>query len=464
MNYSPEQIKQLEKKDRYLEVINRFALQLLDCQTVDEVLWTVAKGAIAELGYVDCVIYLFDDSRDFLIQRAAHGPKNPVDLDILNPIKLKVGEGIVGFVAHTGIGKIISDTRKDARYVMDDDMRLSEIAVPLMHNGEVIGVIDSEHPELNFFPEEDLDILTTIASMTASKLIQAMYNHELKKHQEKLEELVNQRTAELQNSLIQVEQQKAEISIKNSDLTDSLTYAHRIQSSILPTTETLQSIFKKHFVFYQPKDIVSGDFYWVYAKDDIIYFAVADCTGHGVPGALLSIIGSNALNKIAQSNEEGNTSVILNRLRMMIVASLNASDECPLHDGMDISLCSLNKVTGELKFSGANQTLMLIRKDETIEFKGDKQSIGYHEHYENYTIHEFQTQPGDQIYLYSDGYKDQFGGEEEKKLKSYRFKHLLLEMSKIETAIRGVHLQKNFNSWKGDQEQLDDVCIFGVEI
>lgn len=464
MDYSPEQIRQLEKKDRYLEVINRFALQLLDCQTVEEVVWSVAKNAIAELGYVDCVVYLYDESREYLVQRAAHGPKNPIDLDILNPIKLKPGQGIVGHVAHTGIGKIVSDTRQDARYVMDDDLRLSEIAVPIMHNGEVIGIIDSEHPDLNFFPEEDLDILTTIASMTASKLVQAIYNEELKKYQNQLEDLVGQRTRELQETLEKVEQQRTEISLKNRDLTDSLTYAHRIQSSILPSQELLSTLFPKHFVLYQPKDIVSGDFYWIFSGNNHAYLAVADCTGHGVPGALLSIIGTNALNKLAKENENGDTSIILNRLRMMIVASLNESNDCPLYDGLDITLCSIDRSNGLLKFSGANQSLVIIRGDEIHELKGDKQSIGYHEHYENFTTHDFQVEQGDQLYLFSDGYKDQFGGQNEKKLKSNRFKQLLFELSKIPIHERPIFLKENFDRWKGEQEQLDDVCIFGVEI
>lgn len=462
MSYSEEQLKQLVKKERYLKVINRFAIQLLDCQSVEEVLWSVAKNAIAELGYEDCVIYLFDDNREFLVQRAAHGPKNPIALDILNPILLRPGEGIVGHVALTGMGEIVKNTREDSRYVLDDDMRLSEIAVPIKHNGEVIGIIDSEHQDEAFYPDEDLDILTTIASMTASKLMQSMYNEQLKEYQHELEDLVNQRTTELQKTLLEVEEQKSLLSIKNKDLMDSLNYAQRIQSSILPSDSQLKTLFTEYFVFYRPKDIVSGDFYWVREFENHVYFSVADCTGHGVPGALLSLIGYNALSRIVSS---GKTlpSEILEELRKVIVSTLNAQDNGKVYDGMDIGLCVLDRTSGTLRFAGANQSAIVVRGDEIIEMKGERQSIGFYEEYIPINVQELQISADDMIYLFSDGFKDQFGGPQEKKFKFGRFRDLLKEIAGIDPLERESEMEKKLQQWKGELEQLDDICVLGIK-
>jgi len=160
-----------------LTIINRFAIAVLDAKTTDALLWMIAKNAVAELGFEDCVVYLKE--KDRLIQRAAHGPKNPIDLSIYNPIEIDVGQGIVGSVAATGTAEIINNTSSDPRYILDDQMRLSEITVPIILNGEVLGVIDSEHPQADFYTREDLEILTTIASMSASKLAQLEFERQL---------------------------------------------------------------------------------------------------------------------------------------------------------------------------------------------------------------------------------------------------------------------------------------------
>lgn len=181
----------LKQKERHLQVINDFATSLLVQNTVEEIVWDIAKNAIARLGYVDCVVYLIDETAEYLIQKAAHGPKNPIDLDIYNPIKIKIGEGIVGYVAKTGTAEVIEDTRTDDRYIQDDDTRLAEIAIPIItDDNRVIGVIDSEHPEKGFFTQYDQEILTTIASIAASKLLQAKAQANLKTSNQDLEQFV----------------------------------------------------------------------------------------------------------------------------------------------------------------------------------------------------------------------------------------------------------------------------------
>lgn len=193
--------EQLAQRERHLRVVHDFAIDLLYQNTVSDIVWTVAKKAIARLGFVDCVVYLMDSDGEFLIQMAAHGPKNPQDLDIKNPIKIKLGKGIVGSVAQTGKTTLIGDTSQDERYILDDDFRYSELAVPILDGEAVIGVIDSEHPEKHFFTPEHRQLLETIAAMTSSKILHAQALEALELYQKDLEKLVSQRTKDLRETI-----------------------------------------------------------------------------------------------------------------------------------------------------------------------------------------------------------------------------------------------------------------------
>jgi putative methionine-R-sulfoxide reductase with GAF domain len=226
---SNNDIKSLRTNSHYLEVINTFASELLKTRTTDEIVWAVAKHAIAKLGFIDCVVYLFDDDNEFLLQRAAHGPKNPIAFDIKNPIKLKIGQGICGNVALTGLPELVLDTSTHEKYRIDDATRLSEIAVPILSDGKVLGVIDSEHPKKNFYTQEDLRILITIASMTSFKLVEADVQHQLLQYQDQLEELVQIQTQELHSTIEKLHLSNFEKENLLTDITDSISYAKNIR-------------------------------------------------------------------------------------------------------------------------------------------------------------------------------------------------------------------------------------------
>ncbi len=211
-----QDLSTLLRKSRYLEVLHEFALSQVHLNTLDEILWNVAKTAIAELGFVDCVIYLLESDKSILVQRAAHGPKNPVAQDILNPITIPVGSGIVGTVARTGRVELISDTRKDPRYIVDDANRLSELAVPIIHQKQVIGVLDSEHPELGFFTEEHVQLLTTIASLASTRIDTAIAMERLESIIERLraaEHRLEVKAGELEQAKQKAEQASIEKSL-----------------------------------------------------------------------------------------------------------------------------------------------------------------------------------------------------------------------------------------------------------
>jgi class 3 adenylate cyclase/putative methionine-R-sulfoxide reductase with GAF domain len=200
-------IRELEAKARSLDIINRLAESLLQPQTdVDDILWDVVQGTVAHLGLEDCVIYLFDEQRESLVQRAAFGPKNPRGREILSPIRIQPGQGIVGTVALTGRAEVIPDTREDPRYIQDDQARLSELALPIFSQGEVIGVLDSEHSRESFFTEEHLHILNTIASMTAARVTQAQLDAQLRDANRLLEERIIERTRKLSEATERSEQ------------------------------------------------------------------------------------------------------------------------------------------------------------------------------------------------------------------------------------------------------------------
>lgn len=451
---APFDIEYFQKKEHYLEVINRFATLLLNAKTTDDIVWTVAKNAIAQLGYVDCVIYLLDDNEEYFIQRAAHGPKNPVDLDILNPIKIKLSEGIVGNVALHQKGEIISDTSNDPRYIFDNNMALSEISVPIIHNNKTIGVIDSEHPDRNFFPEDDLKTLSTIASMTASKLVEASYNQKIQEYQANLEQQVQLKTLELNQTLEELKKQTLEV-------TDSINYARRIQKAIFPNTKAIKRLLPNSFVFYKPKDIVAGDFYVCEKIEGKLIIAIADCTGHGVPGAIISIICNNAIRRAIKKTGILNAAKILDKTRDYVIQAFATSDE-NIQDGMDIALCIIDPTTYQLNYAGANISLHYTKQQKLVEVKSDKQPIGNYINKLPFTNHTVQLHQGDSIYLFTDGLPDQFGGAKGKKFKYKQLRELIASNTHDTLQNQETVLNRAFELWRGNLPQVDDICIIGV--
>jgi serine phosphatase RsbU (regulator of sigma subunit) len=277
----------------------------------------------------------------------------------------------------------------------------------------------------------------------------------------RLESTVKERTQE-------IEHQKEEIEKKNNDILDSIIYAKRIQQTILPAEDKLKRHFNEHFVFYRPKDIVSGDFYFSKQIESKIIFAAVDCTGHGVPGALVSIVGNNGLLRATNEFRLSKPSEILDKLREIVITSFRAQGQSDVKDGMDISLCSYDKETLMLEFAGANNECIIIRENEMIELKPDKQPIGQYINPKPFTNHSFQLEKGDCVYLFTDGFVDQFGGPREKKYMSRNLKNLLLDMNSTTNNKNMVQqfitIQEEFDNWKGDLDQIDDVCVFGIKI
>ena len=268
------------------------------------------------------------------------------------------------------------------------------------------------------------------------------------------------------NQRDEISTQKKEIETKNKEITDSINYAKRIQSAILPSDEKIDSLLGEVFVYYQPKDIVAGDFYWLEDTEDRVFLAVADCTGHGVPGAMVSVVCNNGLNRAVREFGLRDTGEILDKTRELVVAEFEASKE-EVKDGMDIALISIQKNENEttlLNYSGAHNPLWIIRNgmNEIEEIKGDKQPIGRYDLTSPFKSHQVELNKGDQLYIFSDGYADQFGGPERKKFKTKNFKDLLLRNRELSLEEQHKQIEQEMIKWMGDVFQIDDYCIIGL--
>ena len=252
-----------------------------------------------------------------------------------------------------------------------------------------------------------------------------------------------------------------ELEIKNTEILDSIVYAKRIQSAIMPTESFVKENLKDSFILYKPKDVVAGDFYWIEPKNDKIMFAAADCTGHGVPGALVSVVCNNALNRSVREYGLTNPADILNKVRDIGVAEFEKADE-DVNDGMDIALCSIEGM--KLQYAGAFNPLWVVRDGELIIIKADKFSIGKFDSERDFTGHSMDLKKNDVVYIYSDGYADQFGGEFGKKFKTKALMELVQKIVDKPMTQQLSILDQVFTDWKGDLDQIDDVCVIGVRV
>jgi sigma-B regulation protein RsbU (phosphoserine phosphatase) len=283
---------------------------------------------------------------------------------------------------------------------------------------------------------------------------------QLESYYYELEEKVKERT-------LRIEKQKGEIEEQKKHITDSIYYARRIQNAILPSFSIIGDHLKSYFILYLPKDIVSGDFYWMNEADGLFMMAAVDCTGHGVPGAFMSIVGFNQLNYAVNVKKARTAGTIMDELNQGVISTLNENkSDSSIKDGMDMALCIFNFPAKKVEFAGANNPLLLIRNDTVIKFKGDRFPIGAFEGSkpQPFKNNKIDLLEGDCLYLSSDGYADQFGGPESKKFMFRRFEELLLEIHSQPMEVQKELLHKRLIEWMGANDQVDDILVIGIRV
>ncbi len=328
--------------------------------------------------------------------------------------------------------------------------------------------LEVEKQNLELKATRRMEIVLTVGLLLVIGFAIFLINrYRLIRRQKQIIEIKEQETQK-QNETIRT--QKLIVEEKNKEITDSIKYAKRIQAAVLPSARVVKELLPDSFIFYQAKDIVAGDFYWLEKLNNRIFFAAADCTGHGVPGAMVSVICNNGLNRSVREHHFSDPGKILDKTREIVIQEFEKSDET-VYDGMDVSLVSFpatNAASGviDLEWAGANNPLWIIRKGSQSldEYVADKQPIGRYSHNNPFTTHKITVSNGDTLYVFTDGFADQFGGEKGKKFRNARLKELLLKNVNLEMTDQRQSLINAFNHWKGDLDQIDDVCLIGVRL
>jgi serine phosphatase RsbU (regulator of sigma subunit) len=387
----------------------------------------------------------------------------------------KIPASIIYYVERTKQSLVLSDASTDAKFNQDIYVKAnhpkSVLCSPIMQKGVLTGILYLENnlTEGAFTPDR-LQIINILSGQAAISIDNAMLYANM-------EQKVMDRTQELA-------QANEELGEKNKNITSSIEYSLTIQQAILPAQSVMRENFKDFFLLYRPKDIVAGDFYWFSKRDNLIFIAVADCTGHGVPGALMSMLGISFLNEIVNEYHVFNPAEILDLLRLKVIKTLRQR-ETNTKDGMDISICVINTEMRELNYAGAFNPVYITSKikdtasmafevyvNEHVPEKylkilpADRFPVGIVEGQNNdmFTNKKYQYYEGDCLYLFSDGLADQFGGAQGKKYKTKQLKDLLLKVSRYEMDLQQLSISEEFENWKGVHEQVDDILIIGIKM
>jgi serine phosphatase RsbU (regulator of sigma subunit) len=343
------------------------------------------------------------------------------------------------------------------------NMCRSVLCSPMVYQGRVLGMLYLENRSISgAFSADNLEFLKMLSSTAAVSIQNARIYGEL-------EQRVAERTEEVMAQKDEIERQRDEIQLKNEDILASIRYARRIQMAILPSPQDILATFPQSFLLYKPRDVVSGDFYWFSKRLSKTILAAADCTGHGVPGAFMTIMANTLLKQIVELEGIFEPSEILAQLHLRIRVALKQGNELAeveqTNDGLDIALCQVDVKRMRMVYAGANRSLLLIRKGEAITYKPDRYGIGgdmFKDEARTYADHHIDLEPGDTIYIFSDGYIDQVGGNSDKRYSSKRLTDFLLAHQDKDMEHQKLLLEAELYHWMGNEEQMDDIVMLGV--
>lgn len=428
---------QLNMYSARLETLNMAKHELLNSHSVEEIARNVLGRLASRMSYVKRVSLAIYDERNeevklhYVLRDNAAAPGM-----LLFPLKSfksypSLKENRIFRVDDIEAEEEVSDSEKEQ---LTSGIR-SYMMMPVYSKGRLLGSVNIASPKPDAISEEDIDMVREVADAIAIALQQQQYL-----------EIIEQ---------------------KNADIQASILYARRIQEAILPPESMLKEQIGELFVLYKPKDVLSGDFFWAEQREGLTYLAVCDSTGHGVPGALLSLMGNNLLNQAVHERNLSRPSAVLDYLNAGIQHTLNQYKSAgELRDGMDIALCVFDHSRRKLQFAAAINPLYIIRDGMLIQSKGNRFSIG--SYFDNkmrpFTNQEMELQSGDMIYLFTDGYPDQFGGEDDRKMSHRRFRELLMSIHHLPVDEQKQMLEDQLHAWMGSAKQTDDICVIGVRI
>lgn len=428
---------QLDKYSRRLEILNSAKEELLRSETIEEMAQNVLGSIARNLVYLKRVSIALLNERDGIVEllfmvRDGNGKPERIIMPVNSFRSLSYIRRNAHFLVNDLAG--LKEPSESDKENLNAGVR-SYLVMPLYAQGELIGSVNIGAAMPNAISEDDIEMVREVADAMANSLQQMRY--------------------------------RGIIEQKNADISASILYARRIQDAILPPEEMLREQIGDLFLLYKPKDMLSGDFYWAENRGNYTFLAVVDSTGHGVPGALLSLMGQNLLNQAVHERHLVRPAAILDYLNAGIQHTLNQYKKAgELRDGMDISLCVFEKGSMKMHFAGAINPMYIIREDMLIQSKGNRFSIG--SYFDNkmrpFTNQDTDLQPGDVIYLFTDGYPDQFGGEDDRKMSHRRFRELLMEIHKEEMHVQKKMLEDQLSKWMDGSVQTDDICVIGIRV
>ncbi len=458
----------LNRKTQEVKIIQEISSEINATLDLDVILQKMLQSLDKTFDFKFSMVLLMKGEEELEVA-ASYGYENPGIGAVV-----KVGEGIIGVVAKRkklvrmgNIGSQMSYMNAVKNNVDSEDQNRvklpgltnvqSQVAIPMLLENKLVGVLAVESPNVNVFDKRDEVIVGILANQAANAIDKAQAHLSLKLLNESLEQKVIERTAE-------IEKKNVELQDVHDEILDSIRYAKRLQDSLLPPRKYLDENCGEYFVLFKPKHIVSGDFYWVNKKEDNLFIGAVDCTGHGVPGAFVSLIAHGGLQRSIHVFNYREPKLFLDKLNEAIAEGFNKHGYGDIRDGMDLALYNLNRVKMELTFSGANNPLYIIRKNKLIILDSDKQPIGLFENTQPFSQQTIKIEKGDMIYSFSDGYADQFGGPKNKKFKYSKFKELLLKICNDPAARQKEILESEFYLWMGNNNQTDDVTVVGVRV
>ncbi|MCA6364481.1 MAG: PAS domain S-box protein [Bacteroidetes bacterium] len=429
---------QLSRYSKNLELLNNTRQRLLDANTVESLAASVLPVYFDHIHYTSRVILALIDERQDLIEVYEVTKENVGD----KPQYILLSQADFLQLDHIRLSRyrLITELNEQNAISIFDQRLLasgvrSYLATTLQIEGKVNGFLSLCSDYEDAVDDSDIDLMDEVADVMASTIQQIRYR-----------EIIQQ---------------------KNNDISSSINYARRIQNAILPPEEVLRKELGDMFVLFRPKDILCGDYYWAETRGNYIFVAVADSTGHGVPGALLSLMGHNLLNQAIRERHLTRPAAILDFLNLSIQQTLNQYKQAgELHDGMDIALCVFERKSRTMMFAGAINPLYIVRGQELIQVKGNRFSIGSYFDFKSrpFDHQEVEIKSGDMLYMFTDGYPDQFGGDHDRKLSYRRFRELLIQVASLPAIEQREILTARFSEWMGKGNQTDDVCVLGIRV